>query len=566
MPLPVPLPVRLPVPLLVGLLVAVSAGGCGDAAAPRPFAGGGPPAFDVNPASRAEVRTGGTLRWPLAEFPAQWNVHHADGSKSAVGVVVRAVLPVLMRADADAVPRPVPEYLLSARVTRLRPRQVVTYRLNPRARWSDGRPIGAADFAAQARALSGADPRFRVATVTGYRQIARVSAGPDPGEVRVEFAQPYADWRSLFSPLYPASAMATPAAFDAAFRNRMPVTAGPFRVGRIDRTQKTVTLVRDPAWWGRPAELDRIVFRAMDGGAMPGAFANDEIDLIDVGMDAAALRRVASVPGASVRRAGGPDWRQITLNAARPALADVRVRRAVTLAIDRRALARSDLAGLCWPARTLGSHFLVNTQPGYRDNSGALGRYDPAAARRLLDAAGWRRHGRYRTRGGRTLALRFVVPAGVPGAKPEGELTRAMLQRVGIRVDVRTVPADDLFDRYVAAGDFDLVPFTWLGTAYPLSALRSVFARPGAGGLQQNYARHGTAEIDAAMDRAGAAVAGGHRARALLDAADRLIWREATVLPLYQRPQIVAVRRGLANLGANGFYEPAYEDIGFTRP
>ncbi|MFC0039040.1 ABC transporter substrate-binding protein [Actinomadura rayongensis] len=545
--------------LAVAPLLVAPPGGCGEAAGPPPV----PPPADVNPAPRAEVRTGGTLRWPLPEFPVQWNVNHADGSRSAVGTVVRAVLPVLMRADARAVAHPVPEYLLSARVTRLRPRQVVTYRLNPAARWSDGRRLGVADFAAQARALSGADPRFRVATVTGYRQIARVEAGTAPGEVRVVFARPYADWRGLFSPLYPASRTAAPDAFNRAWTNRIPVTAGPFRVARIDRMQQTVTLVRDSAWWGRPARLDRIVFRALDGAALPGAFAADEIDLIDVGTDAAALRRAAAAPSAAVRRAAGPDWRHLTLNAARPALADVRVRRAVFAALDRTALVRADLAGLDWPVRPLGNHFVVPGRPGYRDNAPP---YDPAAARRLLDAAGWRLHGRHRTRGGRTLVLRFVLPAGVPGAKPEAELTRAMLRNVGIGVDVRIVPVADLFDRYVAPGAFDIVPFTWLGTAFPASALRSAFARPSGGGLLQNYARHGTAAIDRAMDRAASAAGDPRRARALLDKADRLLWREATVLPLYQRPQIVVVRRGLANLGANGFSEPAYEDIGFTRP
>ncbi|WP_018655078.1 ABC transporter family substrate-binding protein [Actinomadura flavalba] len=551
---------------LVLMLVLMPLSGCTVPETSRgALAGALPPASDVNPVDPRAVRDGGTLRWPLPEFPAQWNFHQADGSKGVVAQVVYGALPVLMRSDARAVVRPVPEYLRGARVVWTGRRQVVIYRLNPKARWSTGRRLGLTDFAAQAHALSGRDGRYRVATIAGYRQIARVEGGRAEGEIRVTFARPYAAWRSLFSPLYPAETTRDPVTFNTGWRHRAPVTAGPFRIREIDRTGKSVTLVRDPAWWGRPAKLDRIVFRAMDTSAMPGAFANDEIDLMDVGTDAAALRRVESVHGAVVRRAGGPDFRHLTLNASRPALRDVRVRRAVALAIDREAMARSDLAGLGWPVRTLGNHFYVNTQEGYRDNSGAFGRYDPDTARRLLDEAGWRPHGRYRVKDGRTLALSFVVPSGLPGSKQEGELTRALLERVGIRVDVRPVPTDDLFDRYITPGDFDIVPFSWLGTAFPLSALRSVFARPRGSRIQQNYARHGTTEIDAAMDRATATL-NQARARALVHRADALIWREATVLPLYQRPQIVATRRGLANLGANGFSQPAYETIGFTGP
>ncbi|MQY02768.1 hypothetical protein ACRB68_08030 [Actinomadura sp. RB68] len=543
-------------------VLAVAAAACSGGGGDSPSAAGRLPASDVNPTARDRIHSGGTLRWPLPEFPAQWNFHQINGSRGVVDVVVRGLLPFLMRADARGVPHPVPEYVVSAEVTRTKPRQVVTYRLNKRARWSDGRPIGYRDFAAQAHALSGRDPRFQVANVTGYRQIARVERGR-AGEVKVTFDRPYADWRSLFSPLYPATTCDDPAAFNNGWLNRLPVTAGPFQAGRIDQVAKTVTIDRDPGWWGRPAKLDRIVFRAMDSSAAPGAFANGEVDLMDIGTDAGALRRAAGVPGAVIHRAGGPDWRHLTLNAAGPVLSDPRVRRAVMLGIDRRAIARSGLADLGWPVQTLGNHFFVNTQEGYADNSGGLGRYDPQAAGRLLDEAGWPRRGRYRARGGRTLALRFVVPSGVPGSKQEGELTRALLERVGIRVDIRPVPTDDLFDRYITPGDFDIVAFSWLGTAFPLSSLRSVFAKPHGDRIQQNYARTGTAAIDDAMDRAIGALDPA-RARRLTNEADRLVWQEATVLPLYQRPQIVATRAGLANLGAGGFSEPAYQDIGFT--
>ncbi|MFC9974939.1 ABC transporter family substrate-binding protein [Spirillospora sp. NPDC127200] len=552
---------------VLGCVVTVTTGCDGadgaDGAATAPA--GRPPGSDVNPVPRDRVRDGGTLRWPVPEFPTQWNFHHANGSRGVVEQVVQGVLPYLMRSDAKAVPHPVPAYLRSARVVRTRPHQVVVYRLNPRARWSDGKPIGLADFAAQARALSGRDPRYQISNTTGYRRIQKVGRGAGPHEVKVVFDRPYADWRSLFSPLYPASTCADPAVFNGGWADRVPVSAGPFRVARIDRTAKSVTLVRDQGWWGRPAKLDRIVFRTMDTSAVPGAFANGEIDLMDIGVDASALRRAEHVPGAVVRRAGAPDWRHFTLNAARPFLRDVRVRRAVMLAVDRRVIVRSSLADLGWPEQTLGNHFFVNTQEGYRDNSGDLGRYDPERARRLLDRAGWVRRGEYRVKDGRTLALRFVVPATVPGGKQEAELTRALLERVGVRVDIRPVPTDDLFDRYVTPGDFDIVPFSWLGTSFPLSPLRSVFARPRGGRIQQNYARAGTPEIDAAMDRAIGEVDQA-KARRLVNEADRLIWELAIVLPLYQRPQIVATRGGLANLGAGGFYETAYEDIGFTGP
>ncbi|MEV5825322.1 ABC transporter family substrate-binding protein [Spirillospora sp. NPDC052242] len=543
--------------------VALGGAGCTGGAAQGTGTSAVLPRSDVNAMPRDRVRDGGTLHWALPEFPAQWNFHHVNGKTGSVDRVIQGALPRLMRSDEKGVVHRVPEFLRSAEVKRTGRGQTVVYRLNPEARWSDGRAIGYRDFAVQARALSGRNSRYEIADDTGYRRIARVERGADEREVKVVFERPYADWRSLFSPLYPAAAYGDPRAFNTGWLERPPVTAGPFAVGGVDRTAKTITLVRDPDWWGRPAKLDRIVYRAMDPVAMPGAFANGEIGLMEVGLDAGALRRVQAADGGEVRRAGGPDSRVFTLNAAGAVLSDVRVRRAVMLGLDRDAIARSDLVGLGVPARTLGNHFFVGTQPGYRDNSGVLGRYDPAAAARLLDAAGWTKRGRHRTKDGRTLALRFVVAAGQPIGEREGELARALLERIGVRVDIEPVPADDLFGR-ITRGDFDIAPFSWFGTPFPVSSMRAVYARPRDGEVRQNYSGGGTATIDATLEQA---VTAGNSAEvhALVNRADRLVWQEALVLPLYQRPQLVAARVDLANIGACGFHQPAYEDIGFAQ-
>ena len=521
------------------------------------------PAYDINPVRRADLQRGGTLRWPLPDFPVQWNVHQVNGAKGEVEDVIRGLMPYAMRTDERAVPHPDRDYVLSATARRAGAGQVVAYTINPKATWSDGTPITWKDFAAQATALSGRDHRYLIASSTGYSEISHVRRGRDDRQALVSFARPYADWPGLFGPLYPASTDARPAAFNDGWQNRMPVTAGPFRLGGIDQTTKTITLVRNPRWWGPPAMLDSIVYRVMDLSTMPGAFANGEIDLFDIGGDAGAYAQARQVKGAVVRRAGGPDWRQITLNAGGPILSDPLVRQAVGLGIDRSAIARSDLMGLNWPLLTLGNHFFVNTQTGYQDDAGPAA-YNPVRAGRLLDQAGWRLASGRRTKAGKVLTLRTVVPAGAPTARQEAELVQAMLRQIGVQTTIQSVPDDDLFDKYVIPGDFDLVPFSWLGTPYPVSSNRSVFASVQGGRIQQNYARAGSARIDTLMDEALRSLDPA-TARRLTNEADRLVWQQGAVLPLFQRPQLVAVTGRLANFGASGFYQLAYEDIGFTR-
>ena len=131
----------------------------------------------------------------------------------------------------------------------------------------------------------------------------------------------------------------------------------------------------------------------------------------------------------------------------------------------------------------------------------------PDRARELLDQAGWKLDGTLRRKGGRTLELRFVIPTGIQTSRQEGELTQAMLTDVGVKLDVRTVPSDDFFDRYVIPGNYDLTPFSWLGTPYPISSAASIYGRPrkdskGELQIQQNFARVGSEEIDRLMTSA----------------------------------------------------------------
>ncbi|MDG9716430.1 ABC transporter family substrate-binding protein [Streptomyces sp. DH24] len=268
--------------LAVPLLTACSS----EDKAGKPLAG-----QDIAPADRARIADGGTLRWAVDSVPETLNSFQSDADSTTTRIA-QAVLPSMYRLDANGRAERNPDFLESAKIVETEPKQVVLYKLNQQAVWSDGREIGAADFAAQWRALSGKDTAYWTARNAGYERIEKIQRGANDLEVKVTFSRPYADWKSLFSPLYPKEVTGSPDAFNDGARRKLKVTAGPFTVKRVDRADEQVTLVRNPRWWGDPAKLSRIELRAVPREKRTAALTAGTIDLAEI--DPAAARRITA--------------------------------------------------------------------------------------------------------------------------------------------------------------------------------------------------------------------------------------------------------------------------------
>ncbi len=519
----------------------------------------------MNPQPRDKVQQGGKMTWAIEGVIVNFNLNQLDGLTEYGYWVIAPMLPQMFVFDARATPRYDPDYLTREPELTPGPPQVVKYELNPKAVWSDGTPITAADFIAQWKALNGKDPAFHIVSSTGYDHISSVTQGANQFEVIVTFGTPYADWKGLYSgsdPLYPASTNTHPEIFNTGWKDTMLTSAGPFRLASYDATAKTYTLVPNEKWWGNKPKLDQIIFRVIDPDAQPSAMANGEIDLMDVGPSADDYNRVKSLPGVDIRVAGGPNSRQKTLNGDRPMLMDVHVRQPIALAIDRTALAKAALGQLPVKPVALGNHIFMENQAGYQDNSGVVA-YNPEKAKQMLDAVGWTVQGNKRVKNGQTLAINLVIPGGVAVSRSESELIQNMLAQVNVGVSIDTVPYGSFFDKYITPGQYDMTVFAWMGTPFPVSSSQSIYQKPMGDKIQQNYARIGSDELDHVYDQAVQEL-DPQKAIALANQVDTLIWQEVHSVTTYQRPEIWAVKSGLANIGAYGFASIAYEDIGWV--
>jgi peptide/nickel transport system substrate-binding protein len=554
----------------VGLIFTACGSGGGNTKENGASAGsgkGGPSstAYDINAVSREKVPQGGTLRWPLDQIPPNLNYNEVDGTLRDTTDIMNALMPSIFIFDAASVPTVNKNYADSAELTAKDPKQVITYKLNPKATWSDGTPITEADFEAQWKANRDPNSGYKISSANGYEKIESVAKGADEREVVVTYKAPYADWKGLFSPLYPASTNNDPKVFNEGWVGKIPVTAGAFKFETLDETAKTLTIARDDKWWGDAAKLDRIIFRAIPADAQIDALINGEIDFMDIGPDVNKLKRATEAPGVKIHKAGGPQFRHITINGTGEILKDQKVRQALAMAINRDQIAKTLLGPLGVDATPLQNHIFMANQKGYKDNAGVLSKPDVEGAKKLLDEAGWTVQGDTRKKDGKELAIRFVIPTQVASSQQEASLIFNMLKAVNVKVNIDAVPSDDFFDKYISTGNFDFTVFSWIGTPFPISSAKSIYALPKGSEILQNYARVGSAELDALFDKATSEF-DEQKAIDIGNDIDAAIWNEVHSLTLYQRPEIIASKATLANYGAFGFATPPrYEDMGFTK-
>lgn len=519
---------------------------------------------DINPQDASKVKDGGEFRWPVDQLPDNWNYNQLDGTNADGRRMIDTVMPNLFKQNPDATFEINKDYLDEAKLASTDP-QVLEFKINSKAKWSDGTPLSWEDFEAMWKSLSGADKAYEVAGSTGYEDIEKVEKGATDQEVKVTFKKKFAEWKGIFSPLYPKAMSSSAEEFNKGWADEPKITAGPFKIETIDRTGKTVSVVQDPNWWGEKPKLDKITFRQVDRTALADALANGQIDFFDIGSSIDNFTRAKSMQGVTIRQAITPDYSHITFNGAESSiLKDPKLRVALMKGIDTKVITTALLGQMLkGEAQVTGNHFFLLGSAGYKDNS-SVAAFDKEAAKKQLDDLGWKLEGETRKKDGQELVVRYVIPTPNPISDQIAKLVQTQLKEIGAKVDIQAVPSTDFFKQYVNVGNFDMTGFRWLASATPVSDSKGIYyLDPSA--TNQNYGRIGSEEVNKLLDEAVGELDDAKRLE-LANEADKKIWELGAQLPLYQLPGAVAVKSNVANFGAVAYANRPYDYIhmGFT--
>jgi peptide/nickel transport system substrate-binding protein len=324
-------------------------------------------------------------------------------------------------------------------------RLVYTVKLRAGVRWEDGTPVTADDVKATLEAL--VDPKtpalYRRSFFADLEKVDLV----DDRTARVTFRKAYAAQRAAFNlPLLPARLYrGTDVASNPA--NRKPLATGPFRLGSWEGG--TIRLVRNTQYFGEPPAWEQVVLRVVPEsssafqGLLTGALDESRLN---------AVQRVEAAKSPALREAQYDEiaYTYLAWNSRLPQFEDARVRRALTMLVDREAIARTLYGGLARPANG-------PLPPGLWPHDATLAPlpHDPAKAAALLDEAGWRRgKDGVRRRGSARLAFSLSLGGASDRQRQIVELAQASFREAGIEMSISPMEWGAFVDR-VDAGDYE---------------------------------------------------------------------------------------------------------------
>ncbi|MGI8306920.1 ABC transporter substrate-binding protein [Saccharopolyspora hattusasensis] len=366
-----------------------------------------------------------------------------------------------------------------------------TFRIRPGVKWSDGQPVTAHDAAYTFKRMM-TDPAASTANGNVVENFEAVTA-PDDSTLVIRTKTPQATMLAIDAPIVPEHVWSKVADVATFANDQMPVVgSGPFTLTGY-RAEQDVTLTANPEFWrGAPkiAGLRFIQFKNSDAAVQ--ALRKGDVDVVQK-LTPAQFDALAGQPGIRQVRGQGRRFFELSLNpgaanrenqpigTGHPALKDVRVRQAIDQAIDRKVLVDRVLGGYGQE----GGGYLPPIFSDYQWTPPQPRTFDPAAANRKLDEAGYARgaDGIRRTPQGEPLNFNLVLHGSRSEDTQVGEFVKRWLAGLGIGVELQPVSDNQLNDRTTSA-DYDMVISGWAANPDPDYVLRlqTCASRPGPNG------------------------------------------------------------------------------------
>jgi peptide/nickel transport system substrate-binding protein len=475
---------------------------------------------------------------------------------------------IVLKLDGD---------LLSSFTVKSTNPEVLEYKIRPEAVWSDGVAIDCKDFYLQwmsghskvtKKGADGKDASIWDTSPTGYEDINKIDCSDNNKTVTATFGKQFADYRSLFSfnnPLLPAHIVEQQSGVpditkvtdtDVDAQNKMAnfyttgwnqldnkaldLSGGPYLVDSSDMKTQTV-LVRNPKWWGNPAGPSKVTIRGNgDAQSLAQQLTNKELQVIAPQADGAVATSLRNDSTVQVFAAGGQTFEHIDFNFKNPLFKDIAVRKAISACIPRQRLVDTLVKDVDPNAKPLGNQMFMPNEQGYEDHYADTGNGDVAAAKKILEDAGYTlgSDGIY-AKGGQRVSFKLGHKV-VQRREDTVRIVQAQCRQAGI--DVVDDQAEDFNDARLPAGEWEAALFAWVGTPFKSSSYGN-YASVNKGG-SANYQAYSNPQFDDLYTQANAELDFTKRTQDM-NQLDKIMHDDVASVPLFQLPDFSAADKAL---------------------
>jgi peptide/nickel transport system substrate-binding protein len=419
-----------------------------------------------------------------------------------------------------------------------------TFTLRDGVKFHDGRELTSADakytldlvFASSfAKSAS-----FYEGTGAERKSYIKSVAAPDARTLVVATTKP---WTGLLPNLVPVSIIPKDS-YET--QKDHPLGTGPFKFLSYDSSQQVVDLQANTEYWDGAPHLPLVRVRVIsDTNALQAELRSGRVDIapLPTSLLPDAVKLLGQDPKLQVLQFTGSNLNLLTFNCSQPPLNDVRVRQAISAAIDRESLIRD----LLLDQGKLAHSILPEESWAYHAGQKYL--FDLGLAKKLLDEAG------LKDPDGDGPQMRFAKPVvfKVSGssvaAKNYAGVIQNYLKNVGVPVSIETAELNTLFDE-LRRGNFQIFYGQWVGGNQDPIFFKDLFATseiPTETRASRNRSRYSNKELDALIEEA-INTFDRDQAKQLYARIQDIVARDAPVLPLWYQANIVIAQKTVGNI------------------
>ncbi|HTH99790.1 MAG TPA: peptide ABC transporter substrate-binding protein [Acidisoma sp.] len=422
-------------------------------------------------------------------------------------------------------------------------------KLRPGVTWHDGTPFTADDVKFTLDLIN--TPGFPAFSKAGHELVRDITI-VSPTEITWTMTKPFAPYISILSWTFivPKHKLEGVTDYRTAPFNEAPVGTGPFKwESRVPGDH--ITLAAYDKFYGKGPYVDRLIFKYVpDLTVLYTQFRTGDIDYIGLqGISADHYAEAVKLPNRTVASAPQAFIETFDFDLSHPIFAELPVRQALYAALDKDSVIQQLYYNIPKPAES----YLPTESWAFNPNLPSH-KYDPAAAKKILDDAGWKPGaGGIREKNGMRLSFTSSTTAGNHLREQVQQLVQQNFQDIGVEMTIKNLPPAVMWSDYWMMSKFDTAIAGLDFMTGPDPSAPDYFdshSSPAKGGSGQNTFCYSNPEVDKLLSE-GAAIQDQAKRKPIYQQIQAIVRHDLPFLPIFQYSMIEGTKSNLVGYDPN---------------